>query len=52
GGTTGIDWRATTEEQMNKWGVKYHELIMGKPEADFFIDDKGVTLDEIRERIT
>jgi len=31
-----------TEKQLNDWGVKYHELIMGKPHADFFIDDKGV----------
>ena len=22
-------------------GVKYHELIMGKPYGDFFIDDKA-----------
>ena len=27
--------------QLKKWGVKYHELIMGKPYGDFFIDDKA-----------
>ena len=26
-----------TKEQLNAWGVKYHELIMGKPHADYFI---------------
>jgi hypothetical protein len=26
---------------MKKWGVCYHELILGKPEADIFIDDKA-----------
>jgi len=31
-----------TQKQLNDWGVKYHELIMGKPHADYFIDDKGV----------
>ena len=31
-----------TKQQLDEWGVKYHELIMGKPHADFFIDDKGV----------
>ena len=31
-----------TKQQLEEWGVKYHELIMGKPHADFFIDDKGV----------
>ena len=31
-----------TRQQLEEWGVKYHELIMGKPHADYFIDDKGV----------
>ena len=33
---------------MDGWGVKYHELLMGKPGADFFIDDKGVTIEDVR----
>lgn len=40
GYVTGIDWRPVTEQQMKDWGVKYHELKMGKPNADFYIDDK------------
>lgn len=40
GYVTGIDWRPITEKQMKDWGVKYHELKMGKPNADFYIDDK------------
>lgn len=40
GYVTGIDWRPVTEKQMKDWGVKYHELKMGKPNADFYIDDK------------
>ena len=31
-----------TRQQLEEWGVKYNELIMGKPHADYFIDDKGV----------
>jgi len=31
-----------TESQLKKWGVLYHELIMGKPSGDFYIDDKGI----------
>ena len=31
-----------TKLQLDIWGCKYHELIMGKPHADFFIDDKGI----------
>lgn len=40
GYVTGIDWRDITEVQMSSWGVKYHELHFGKPNADFYIDDK------------
>ena len=42
GTVTGIDWRKTTEDQFEKWGVKYHELKFGKPNYDLFIDDKNV----------
>lgn len=42
GSTTGIDWRTLTEIQLETWNVSYHELIMGKPEADIFIDDKAI----------
>jgi hypothetical protein len=31
-----------TKQQLEEWGVKYNELIMGKPHADLFIDDKGI----------
>ena len=41
GTVTGIDWRELTMEQLEKWGVRYHKLILGKPHADIFIDDKG-----------
>ena len=39
GTTTNIDWYDFTKRQLDKWGLKYHELITGKPEADYFIDD-------------
>ena len=32
-----------TYEQLKKWGLKFHELKMCKPEADIFVDDKGVS---------
>jgi hypothetical protein len=31
-----------TEEQLARWGVKYHQLFLGKPAGDIYIDDKGV----------
>ena len=41
GSTTNINWRDLTEKQLLAWGAKYNELIMGKPDGDIFIDDKG-----------
>lgn len=43
GATTGIDWRGLTEEQLSEWNVMHHRLILGKPFADFYIDDKGIS---------
>ena len=45
GYVTGIDWRPVTEKQMKDWGVKYHELKMGKPNADYYIDDKFLDME-------
>ena len=42
GSGTGLDWKETTEEQFLKWGVKHHELRLGKPVYDLFIDDKNI----------
>ena len=30
-----------TEKQLKEWGCKYHQLILGKPSGDYYIDDKG-----------
>ena len=42
GTVSGIDWREVTEKQFNEWGVKYHNLMFGKPAYDLFIDDKNI----------
>ena len=31
-----------TKKQLQEWGVNYHELFMGKPAGDLYIDDKGI----------
>ena len=31
-----------TRKQLEDWGVKYHQLFLGKPSGDIYIDDKGV----------
>ena len=32
GSGTGIDWYEFTKKQLDSWGAKYHELILGKPD--------------------
>ena len=46
GATTGIDWRETTEDQLKRWGAKYHELKLNKPYYDLFIDDKVINTED------
>jgi hypothetical protein len=43
GSKTGIDWTEITVKQLSDWGVKYHELNLGKPFADYYIDDKAIS---------
>ena len=30
-----------TKMQLDIWGCKYHQLVMGKPSGDYYIDDKA-----------
>jgi trehalose-6-phosphatase len=41
GTTSGKDWYNFTFKQLVDWGVRYNKLIMNKPPADVFIDDKN-----------
>ena len=40
------DFFELTREQLKSWGVKYHELFLGKPSGDLYIDDKGIKDEE------
>ena len=54
GYVTGKDWSETTKEQLDRWGVKYHQLIFGKPNADYYIDDRSIhvqDLDKLRAKL-
>lgn len=42
GTETKKDWRMITQTQFRAWGIKYHELLFGKPSADVYIDDRSV----------
>jgi len=37
---------ALTKMQLEIWGCKFHELILGKPSGDIYIDDKGINADD------
>ncbi len=43
GTMTGKNWYVLTKSQLDLWGAKHHELRMGKPAYDLFIDDKNVS---------
>jgi CMP-N,N'-diacetyllegionaminic acid synthase len=47
GYVTGINWSEITKNQMQSWGVKYHELKFGKPNADYYVDDKMLSMDSL-----
>ena len=38
---------ALTLSQLEEWGVRYDEIIFGKPCADLYVDDKGVGIEMI-----
>jgi CMP-N,N'-diacetyllegionaminic acid synthase len=44
GSATGLDWTETTREQLRRWGVPCDELRFGKPAADYYVDDRMMSL--------
>jgi len=49
GSMTGIDWEETTRRQLKQWGLRYHELHFGKPAADFYVDDRLLSVGELHK---
>jgi mannose-6-phosphate isomerase-like protein (cupin superfamily) len=47
GSRSKIDYRELTIQQLNDWGVKYDELLLGKPDYDVYLDDKSFNIDTI-----
>ena len=45
GTKTGKQWFHLILNQLNNWGCKFHELRLGKPYYDLFIDDKNINSD-------
>lgn len=42
GSGSGLDWTELTQKQLNDWGCKFHEVKLGKPSYDVWIDDKAL----------
>ncbi len=43
GVTSGRDLYEFTIQQLSSWGLKFDELITGKPHFDILVDDKAVS---------
>ncbi len=35
-----------THAQLQRWGCKYHKMLLGKPSGDVYIDDKGINAND------
>jgi len=42
GSVSGKDWSELTNKQVKSWGIKCHEVKMGKPFYDLMIDDRSI----------
>jgi CMP-N-acetylneuraminic acid synthetase len=47
GSKTGKNWQSITKQQMNEWNVRYNEIRFGKPFADYYIDDRMLSIHEL-----
>lgn len=36
-----------TKQQLDDWGCKYNILLLGKPSADYYIDDKNLCIKDV-----
>jgi hypothetical protein len=49
GSVSGINFYELTKSQLDNWGAKYHNFMVGKPAFDILIDDK--TINNINENL-
>ena len=47
GTVTKIDWIELTRQQLYDWGCKCHDVRVGKPQYDLWIDDKSMRIEEV-----
>ena len=39
-------YRIEIEDFLLRYGIKYHKLMFGKPSADYYVDDKGLNVED------
>ncbi len=44
-----LDVEQVTKDWLSEYHVPFHQLIFGKPYADYYIDDKAVPLDRLQK---
>ena len=49
GSKTDLDWTEETKKQLTKWDIPYDQLLFGKPAADFYVDDRHISLNELQD---
>tara|TARA_Y100000034_G_scaffold110776_1_gene143235 strand:- start:3776 stop:4093 length:318 start_codon:yes stop_codon:yes gene_type:complete len=53
GSKTGKNWWLITRKQLDLWGLKYHQLRVGrKIAANYYIDDRSIDPDKFFKEIT
>lgn len=45
-----LKYREVTERWLKKHNVKYNELMFGKPNADYYVDDKNLSIEDFIRR--
>jgi len=40
-----------TKDQLDLWGIRYHNLFLGKPTGDIYVDDKCINDDDFFTRL-
>lgn len=46
GYVSGIPWTIYTYNQLKRWGCKFHQVKVNKPNYDLFIDDKNINSED------
>jgi len=42
------DWTNLTKNQLKDWNVKYNKLLFTKPAADFYVDDRNLSVEDLK----